>query len=898
MMLDSRDNVWISTFDGLNRYDGSKINVYYHVDDDANSLSHNSCTSLFELEPGRVMVGHDKGVQIYSYDTDGFSVVPLILRNSDTISAHVTEIIRRKDNTVICCTSHYGLFCYDGSFFRELETPGMESVPIGMMEDATGRLWLFDSQGDVFVNAQYVGHVSGIKKLLSSTSGRVYACSSQEGLRYFDTGNHVFAAVPGYEMDCQLWTARAIDDDRLLLCTDGSGLWVYDEVSDACFRPEIRTYEYSFEHSNVKDALVDSFGNIWVGVFWRGVIVQPAELSAFQYIGRRSASRNTIGNNCVTSIAVCEGADSLWVGTDHGGLYQICSDGSGGRHYGADELQGMPSTVMKVFQDRSSNIWIGTSVEGVFIMDRKRGKCISLDDLTGSTSKLFSCFDMIQDSDNSIWLASNGSGLYRLSENSGRWELRDYSRLLNNEYARALLIHGDLLYVGTSNGLDIIHKSDSTLESKFHVLTKSSVNCLKMSIDGTVLVATNTGLYRLRCIDNTVEILNRYYSGNGLSNDMVLAMEQVQGGKLWVSTDRGLSLIDLATGAISIFSTSDGLQYEQFSGRASVNCNGRLYFGGINGIAMFRNSSHLYDTGYGTIPGKVRIVSLTIGGNSVNVCDRLQGKVIIDDWISVTQSVRLPLKFNTFGLELSTMNVCETHPVYSYSVDGKEWVNLASGQHHINFTALKSGTHSISVREQGSGECSIRVRVLPAWYESPVAIVSFIVLVVSVVVLALLLRKQHRKAIIREAEHLQKVEEEREIHKQEVERVRNFRRVEELDVDSPDDLLMRRVMAVINSNLSNTELDVEFIASHVGLSRVQLYRRIKEITDMTPHEFLSDIRFKEAKRLLSENSHDITDISEALGFKSLSSFSSAFKSYTGMTPTDYMKNSSLLKDFD
>lgn len=123
--------------------------------------------------------------------------------------------------------------------------------------------------------------------------------------------------------------------------------------------------------------------------------------------------------------------------------------------------------------------------------------------------------------------------------------------------------------------------------------------------------------------------------------------------------------------------------------------------------------------------------------------------------------------------------------------------------------------------------------------------------------------------------------------KAELERVRNVERVEELDVETNDDKLMKSIMSVINENISNPELSVEFIADKIGLSRSYLSRRFKSIVQTTPAAFIRGIRMEAASKMLREGKLDINQISSAVGFSSPSSFTTAFKSYYGMTPTEY-----------
>ena len=115
-------------------------------------------------------------------------------------------------------------------------------------------------------------------------------------------------------------------------------------------------------------------------------------------------------------------------------------------------------------------------------------------------------------------------------------------------------------------------------------------------------------------------------------------------------------------------------------------------------------------------------------------------------------------------------------------------------------------------------------------------------------------------------------------------------KIDKVEVESPDENLMRRVMKVINENISNPDLSVEIIADKVGISRVHFYRKMKDLTGQAPRDFLKYVRLKEAGRLLKEKKMDITGVSIAVGFKSLSAFSTNFKALYGLSPTEYVKN--------
>lgn len=111
-----------------------------------------------------------------------------------------------------------------------------------------------------------------------------------------------------------------------------------------------------------------------------------------------------------------------------------------------------------------------------------------------------------------------------------------------------------------------------------------------------------------------------------------------------------------------------------------------------------------------------------------------------------------------------------------------------------------------------------------------------------------------------------------------------------IEMQSDDEILMERVMKVINENIADSTLNVENLAQKVGISRTQLYRRMKDITGLSTSDFLRDQRLRQAATLLKEKNSTVTQIAYAVGFTSQTHFSTMFKRLYGMSPTEYKEN--------
>jgi len=121
--------------------------------------------------------------------------------------------------------------------------------------------------------------------------------------------------------------------------------------------------------------------------------------------------------------------------------------------------------------------------------------------------------------------------------------------------------------------------------------------------------------------------------------------------------------------------------------------------------------------------------------------------------------------------------------------------------------------------------------------------------------------------------------------------------IEVIQPQSADEKLMKKVMKAINKNLNNPDLNAEMIAAEVGISRVHLYRKLKEITNQSTRDFIRNIRLKQAEILLkSEKNYSISEISQLVGFNNTTYFSNAFKELYGVSPSKYMEHCKENKD--
>ncbi len=114
-----------------------------------------------------------------------------------------------------------------------------------------------------------------------------------------------------------------------------------------------------------------------------------------------------------------------------------------------------------------------------------------------------------------------------------------------------------------------------------------------------------------------------------------------------------------------------------------------------------------------------------------------------------------------------------------------------------------------------------------------------------------------------------------------------------------DDEFLIKLSKVINENLNNPELNIDFLTDKMAMSRTSLYNKIKALTGIGANDYISRIRIEKAVQLLTDTQLSITEISEEVGFTYQRYFSTAFKQIKGVTPTQFrsdQKNKSTLED--
>ena len=713
---DRHGDIWIATENGLSRYDGLNVHTYKHDPADPHSLAYNIVRSFAEDGQGRLLVAGESGVQYYDSSTDSFSIV-LANESGETYTSIVNHMLAVDDRTV----------WLSGNDLQQLTTgadgePVLSQLHIPIPTRMTGTLQLGED-GTVWCGR----HGDGIYKMSPDGSwahytpecfedlfvtisnpvdGLVYASDHSGNICHYDAEKDCFvpddfAGLKGVSILCILNTG----DGRIMFCTDGLGVRVLDYATGEWSLLQAESIPCDPATLSVHFIIKDSAGNLWLAAYQQGVIMIPARDVAFHYIGNRSFVSNVIGSMPVTSL-LAEPDGKLWVGTQGDGLFLLDDNHTQLKHFKVED--GFPNAIYDIKKDRDGQLWFGSFARGLWRLDPERERLVNTTELNKEDRSVDLPRSIEIDGSGRIWIGAMGYGLFCYDPVLGRTERVETQNEFVNPRVSDLLIRGNNLYVATSKGIFHLDISIAPLSVSHHVLPETQVYCL--ASDGNNLYAGT--IDGLAIIDPATFETSMLTVDDGLPDNMVLSIEIGQEGELWISTIS--RLVRFNPRSRSVRHSDDDMLVEEFLRKVSAaGPDGRLYFGGTEGITYFKPSDIYVPS---NLP-QAKIVSFSVPGRKVPLGE--DGYYVLDH----TE--------HTCTISFTTTEFISTSSVrFCYSVDGRDWTVLERGQTSITLGNLKPGRSTFRVKTDFGGvdtePASISIRVLPSRWSSGAAVAFYL----------------------------------------------------------------------------------------------------------------------------------------------------------------------------
>lgn len=805
--------LWLGTEDGLNRFDGYDFRFYQHEPFDSTSLANGPVTTLYEDAEGALWMGTGFGF-LCKLDrvTDRFRRFRWSGAPPEASTNRVIKAITQDDSGTVWIGSWTGLARLDpavGLIEHITTTAATDSTPPpgsvhDLLLDEDGLIWMTTDSGLSRLDPETgdfthhsldmgVGIVSqwdrlrGVGRLISDPGdSNVLWIGSGDGLIRFNTRSQKSRHFRTNPANGNLITGVAQDPD------DPAFLWlgVYDH---GLYRIEKNTgVSTSFVHdprdrtslsSNaVSSVFVDRTGMVWVGTFSAGLNrFEPGAGGILRY-GSVPGDPTTLSDNEV--FAVHEGNRGvLWVGTRNGGLNRVDRRTGSVRtwqHDPDDPTSLRAGWVSGILEDQAGNLWVATTDDGLSRMDPSTGRFTHLRHDPNDPESLGAghVTTLYEDREGVVWIGTRLGGLNRMDHPSGRFtrfvhDPSDPGSIAGSAVTGITEDAAGRLWVSTAegagadagdSGLCWMDRASGRFECVHHSeddpsgLSSADVTHLHASRRnrGVLWIATTGGLNRLEIAERR---FTHYTRADGLPGNHIKCIQEDDTGRLWLSTNNGLTHFDPELGVLRNYGVESGLQAAEFNPHACYQSDsGEMFFGGIGGLTAF----HPDGIHANPHPPQVALTGIRFSGERpAAVPDPELTSALLSEGELRLPHNRNSLTFSFVGLHYRSPK----KNLYAYRLADfdDEWVD-AGNRREATYTNLEPGTYTFQVRAANSDGvwsddlAQIQLVILPPWWRTWWAYMLYGVLAVGALVLIgrterrRLIRKERERAAQRENE--------------------------------------------------------------------------------------------------------------------------------------------------
>jgi len=726
--------IWAGTTAGLCRYDGTRFRVYKHDSQKAGQLSGNHVHSLFTDTGGTLWVGTSTGLDRYDARQDLFKKVR-INGNSPTGVFCIYEDSRSR----IWVGSTNGLF-------RLGKTPGEKSVFFyaaennkgiagnlvkAIFEDSAGRIWVGTDNGLSlieaitnntfrFTNFTLESDGNDIKKektitaITQGADGQLWIGTQGNGIYSFNTGTSRF--VHYQSLPAAGRPSLVNNNVRCITVDKDKNLWIGTQEGISIFNPLTKLFtsivhkeadKESLSQNSVYSILQDKSGSVWIGTYFGGLNFMPAYTTQFSTI-QNTDKPNSISNNVISSI-IEDRQHNLWIGTEGGGLnyYNRTTGFFKWYRHSSGTPNSLGSNLVKVvYYDNDQNLWVGTHGGGLNLLTENGFKRFIMDSLKSADNEISS---VLQDSDGVLWIATN-TGMKFFKKQGANLIPVPNKVVLSG--ANAQYLYKDKqqqVWIACAAGLYVLR--GHTLEEADKTIT---VNSFAEDEKGDLWMGTqNKGLVKYSRRDKRIILQGppalQSYNIIGLLPDN-------KEGCFWLSTNRGLLHFSTSDNSFQVYTKTDGLAGNEFNYNSFHKGNdGRLYFGGFNGITHFVPDQIKKNE----FPAPLVFTALKLDKNEIKINGT--EKILKENIISAP-NLTFAYDQNVFTLEFALLNYIKSEKnKYQYKLEDfdKNWKETSNGS--ATYTNLPSGTYKFLVKAANndglwSDPVSILIQVKPPFW--------------------------------------------------------------------------------------------------------------------------------------------------------------------------------------
>ncbi len=860
-------------------------------------LTHNTITALVQTQEDYVWIGTSTGLVRF----DGVRFKIFGRNNSPLKNDQITTLYEDANSILWIGTNGGGLFSYEKDSWANY------SVEDGL-SNSNIRTLTGDWHGDLWVGTDY-----GLNRLGS------------DGIQSYTSENGLYDNIIT-TLTTDIW-------GNLWVGTLQGGLAMFNGEVIANF-----TYDDGLLNVSVQSLAADRLGNIWIGTLEGLFVLRDNEQTIYSvagtsytpitsliedkqgvlWMGTMADGLKCMFTDTLTGLSSDDGLpdnfircllfdrdENIWIGTDNGGLVQLKK--SRVRNITGDN--GLPeNAVYAVLEDQEGSVWIGTRNSGLCKM-RDSQIIETIDRQSGLSSSKVRI--LLEDKKGLLWIGTEDGGVNILQNGQIR-QITSENGISSNNITALLQDKNGIIWIGTDKGLNQFSDGKINLRNDLAGLANYSVNVLLESRRGVLYVGTNVGLFRfsensmkklnLMEDESVLEILSLYEdeedilwigtngdglirradtetifltTAEGLWDNYIFSFVEDEDRNLWMSSNKGVFYIhrkelnNYLEGRISslnptCFDETEGMASSQCSGRGKPSVwktgTGQLFYPTGRGVVLFDPSNIPVKT----VPPRVLIEEVLVDNHSV-----------LDEVFPEFSSRSRIIEFSFTALEFSAPEKIR----FKYKIDGYDQefkilpVNAERTARYLNLTPGKYRFFVTAANNDGIWNeegAFFDFKILFPFYKKSLFFILLALVILSIGFSVIFIN--HRK--------------------KEKKRQNKYKTVK-LDPDRAEGIVSQLLFLMEKENIFlDPNLTLSKLAQKLRIHSNQLSRIINERFGLSYNDFVNKYRIEEAKKKLTsseDNKSTILDIIYSTGFYSKSVFNTAFKKFTGMTPSEYRK---------
>ncbi len=710
LIQDSYGYIWIATTNGLNRLDGSSIEVYRHNDDNFTSLNSDFILCLEESSRGKVYVGTKKGLMVFNRQANSFTPIDL----SSTVMEQSTPYIRQ--------------LMFDNDSILWIETLSGFLIKYNVIANN-----IVEQYKHQTVNQNYYLYHT----IYRDKNNTLWVGMRNQPPMYFDEIAKKFVRIETDKYDTE---GKKRSDDVACYYEDGYGnFWV--SALDGVYLYNIKDQTFSkFLANTTYDIKQDKLGNIWFAT-GSGLLEFIVKDSVIVQFNKEKDNPNSLGSNNVYKILE-DKMGNLWFATDDGvSIYS--KPAYEFKHYThipgiVDSPEGYVTTA--VAEDDNSNLWIGYEDDGVDFFNRKAENFTHFLHTSNKNSLASNKVSALLYKDSMLWIGLwRGIGFNLYNINKHKFTLYTYNpnTLEKDWYGDFVIDKKNRFYIGFwgGDGLTLFDrktgKFGEMLKNKFErVYCSRLITRMLLAGDGSIWFGTtNCGLHHyFPDADSAVSYFSDGDNDCGLESNNVIDINEDRDGNIWLinntlqmylpekdsfvsfnnsselTTNELTSLLSDNAGNIWIGTKFSGLfkfkisdnhfvKYDKYDGLGSNSftkarlklSNGNLFFGTTNGFNIF-NPDDIVENNFIPTPYFGRLF----------VYDH-----IVRQNFTSQNTISLNSDENVFTVDLLSSDLVNPERyLYQCKLDGydKDWVWVDNSNRVVRYASIPAGTYTLNYR--------------------------------------------------------------------------------------------------------------------------------------------------------------------------------------------------------